>query len=281
MTSATSDETSVPKISGKAPNCSATGSQVLVVTKLETELADGQPRAEPQLEDQEAEQHRNRQRAEREEPAEDPVAVAASAPATAAREAPADGGFGRDGGSHGGDVIRRSRGDGHGIVTDRSRSSARRTVHVNGEGVRNCLSPSLVQVTLRFHAPVASAPTRSPAPAAARSAGRPPSAGPRARASSSMKDRDLRSPLALSRGSGWISSQVNDEIGYASAPCGVGDRHPEVGIRRQRRRRGGRGHALERRLDELARRVLHLGIGQLVGDRRRSARRSRWRRRTA
>ena len=33
ITSATSDETSVPKMSGKAPNCSATGSHTLVVTK--------------------------------------------------------------------------------------------------------------------------------------------------------------------------------------------------------------------------------------------------------
>ena len=38
MTSASSEETRVPKISGKAPNCSATGSQVLVVTKSRPNL---------------------------------------------------------------------------------------------------------------------------------------------------------------------------------------------------------------------------------------------------
>ena len=39
ITSAMSEETSVPKMSGKAPNCSATGSQVLVVTKPNPNLA--------------------------------------------------------------------------------------------------------------------------------------------------------------------------------------------------------------------------------------------------
>jgi hypothetical protein len=33
MTNATSEETRVPKMSGNAPNCSATGSHTLVVTK--------------------------------------------------------------------------------------------------------------------------------------------------------------------------------------------------------------------------------------------------------
>ena len=38
-TSAMSEETSVPKMSGKAPNCSATGSQVLEVMKPKPNLA--------------------------------------------------------------------------------------------------------------------------------------------------------------------------------------------------------------------------------------------------
>ena len=43
MSSAMNDETSVPKIRGKAPNSSATGSQVLRGDEAEAELGDGQP----------------------------------------------------------------------------------------------------------------------------------------------------------------------------------------------------------------------------------------------
>ena len=57
---ATTEESRVPKISGNAPNSSATGSQVLEVTKLEPEALDREPGPAPELEDQEAEEDRDR-----------------------------------------------------------------------------------------------------------------------------------------------------------------------------------------------------------------------------
>ena len=62
-----SEETSVPKISGKAPNSSATGSQVLVVTKSKPNRPIASRAPTPELVDQEAEQDRNGDRGQREQ----------------------------------------------------------------------------------------------------------------------------------------------------------------------------------------------------------------------
>ena len=221
----------MPKISGNAPNCSATGIPGAGGDEVEPELADGEPGAGPELEDQERR--------------------AGSGPR--ARRASAEPGRrGRRSWLARATAVRRARAVGRPRLAQMAVMRGVYPTPAVGVG-HGCVTECVTTPALeRLTSGSASAPARSPAPAAARSAGRPPCAGPPARASRSGSPGCV---LALAA-SGFVlrhqqPGERGDRVGLGARR--VGDRHPEVGVRLEVGARGRRAHALEGRLDELRR----------------------------
>ena len=231
----------MPKISGKGAELFGDRVPGARGDEVEAEPAMRKPRSGPELVDQEAEQDGDEHRGQREDQPGRPGRRELAALERRRRGA-------ADERSPGGVTGSRS------CRECRPGTAGARHGHCNGLGHGGTISGRAV-----------AAAARSPAPGAARSGDRPPSAGPRAGASrgtSVNQPRPWRCPAASS----GTSSQVNEEIGYASSPGAlVIDTRKSVSDL-SRAPAAAAVTLLSDGLDELLRPRSSAGVGQAVDD---------------